>query len=157
MVLSHFNINNLPSLEEGRDLVDLVYALDCNQHPFLNRAMLTHVPNPEPVDRDWILQRFSDNPESHMVVLYEDHIAVGYAFWLATKHQAILHNLYVREDYTRKGYGSQLLTYVILHSKSKLDDSGTIVLDVLPANTVAQAFYNCFDFKPSYISMERKL
>lgn len=56
-----------------------------------------------------------------------------------------LEKIYFLQDFVGKGFGSQMMQFVIQYASKK--DNPFIWLDVLKSNTLAKSFYEKYDFK----------
>lgn len=88
---------------------------------------------------------FSVQPEAYCILAFEDDEAVGFAFYFYNystflgKKGLYLEDLFVKPDFRGKGYGKQLITYLMREAANS--GCGRMEWSVLNWNTPAIEFY----------------
>ena len=139
--------------EDIEDIIDLAYEFET----YLDD--LESTPQSERISKQTIknvfFEGFSDPKHVVLVVEEEDKI-IGFSdFWVYPEfihggQSAYLNNLFITEEFRRKGIGSKLLFETI--NKAKDMKAVAMHISVLPENIIAQKFY-----KKNHINWEIKM
>lgn len=135
---------NVRTAEEKdiEDIVELAFQFE----DYLDE--LESTPEPEKVARTKIkqifLEGFSD-PKHIILVAEEDDNIIGFSdFWVYPEfihggQTAYLNNIFIAEEFRRKGIGSKLLRETV--KKAKEMNAVAMHISILPENIIAQNFY----------------
>lgn len=142
--------------------IDGIVDLACEFERYLDE--LESTPESERISRqtikDVLLEGFSD-PKHVILVVEEDEKLIGLSdFWVYPEfihggQSAYLNNLFILENYRRKGTGSKLLSETIEKVKEK--NAVALHISILPENIIAQNFYKKFGIDWEIKMLELKL
>lgn len=156
MRIDHLTNNSVPTDQEKEIVVGFVDALYAESKTLLGAAYGVSMPDvlihlPDPFEKIYL------TPNRHLLIIYDDQTPVGWAWYEVGHHKASILKMFVSPDHRRKGYGSKLMTYIILHAKNMLFHSGSLFVEVLYSSP-SLPFYTLFGFKRKRtITMFREL
>ncbi len=110
--------------------------------------------------KDVFLEGFSD-PKHFIFVAEDEERIIGFSdFWVYPEFihgglSAYLNNIFITEEFRRKGIGSKLLGETI--KKAKEMDAVALHISILPENIIAQNFYKKNDINWEIKMLELKL
>lgn len=85
-----------------------------------------------------------DNPRAVCFVAREENEIVGYLSLWTVLDEVQINSFAIKEDFRRKGYGSQLMEHAIAYAKEK--KARTMTLEVRLSNEKAQKLYKKYAF-----------
>ena len=80
----------------------------------------------------------------HCLVLEQDHAVIAYAVMSVAVNEAHIFNICVSNKFQRKGYGREVLDYLI--GMARLAKANSIYLEVRPSNVAAVSLYKNMGF-----------
>lgn len=87
----------------------------------------------------------SNNPFLHYFEYIENNKIIGYVKYLIMYDKIEIENIFVKEEYRKKGIGTKLMSYLIAKAIEK--KAVNITLEVRISNEIARNLYKKFGFR----------